>query len=535
MRNHVKALLTAAALFCLVPAAAFAAITDFTQDFESLNQSSTTALSADGWLYWVTVFEAGSDDYMYGYGGGAPNTDSPVGIDRIVVGEGGTEQGSQQLSVFSDYNNQTEQTAGNLLNTNVYKEFSIEAEDVGKECSFSFQAKMGNLTAPSTATAFIKTLNPADNYSVTNHVIEDMTSITTDWNGWTLQLTIDSGLVGQIFQVGFSNDATNNVASAIFYDNVVLDTDGGTAPTGMTAYSQDFESLNAASTTALGDDGWLYYANVAADVPYSYGPGPAPNNPSAPAFCTITTGEGGAEQGSQQMSVFSDYENAGAHTAGDVIESIVYREQTVGTADVGKTWVFEFQAKMPAVGGVTSPSTAEAFIKTLNPSAGYAMTNYITQDMTAVSTTWGGWSLELTIDSGLVGQLFQIGFANTATSYNASAVIYDNVVLRVDDSSPVPDGMIALGATLHQNYPNPFNPLTRIEFSLETSSLVDLTVYDLSGRMVSQLVHDTMPAGDHFVTWNGRTAAGTPAPAGLYHYVMKTAAGQASRSMVLLK
>ena len=80
------------------------------------------------------------------------------------------------------------------------------------------------------------------------------------------------------------------------------------------------------------------------------------------------------------------------------------------------------------LGAVAPPSEAEAFIKTLDPSAGYTVTNYITQDMTSIGTAWGGWTLSLTIDASLEGQLFQIGFANTCANYDPSSVIYDNVV-----------------------------------------------------------------------------------------------------------
>ena len=73
-----------------------------------------------------------------------------------------------------------------------------------------------------------------------------------------------------------------------------------------------------------------------------------------------------AEQGEQQLSVFSDYENADEHLAGNLIEANVFQEQTIGPDDVDKTWVFEFQAKKPAFGGVTPPTTALAFIKTID-------------------------------------------------------------------------------------------------------------------------------------------------------------------------
>lgn len=306
------------------------------------------------------------------------------------------------------------------------------------------------------------------------------------------------------------------------------------AASALTPYSQDFEGLNAAGLTSLGDDGWLVFGTVwdgtTMDWLYEYGPFSAPNNPGAPAFSAIAVGEGGVEQGDQQLSVFSDYEN-GDHANGHILESVVYREQVIGVADVGSTWIFEFQGKL---GDLTGSSTAVAFIKTLDPLNGYQMTNFVSEDMTAIPAAWGGWTLRLTIDAGLIGQIFQIGFSCIASNYEASAVFYDNVVLRMA-VSPVPDEIAMAGAKLRQNYPNPFNPLTRIDFSLEHPGPVDIAVYDLGGRLVSRLLQRDMTAGDHSVNWNGRTAAGAPAPAGQYRYVMKTAAGQVSRSMVLLK
>jgi hypothetical protein len=190
-------------------------------------------------------------------------------------------------------------------------------------------------------------------------------------------------------------------------------------------YLQNFEGLVQADPAALSGDGWLVYGNVFSPDHstwyYGYGAFPAPN-PGA-GFCAIVTGEGGAPQGLQQLNVYSDYNN-GDHANGNQIESNVFREQTVGVEDVGHLWVFEFDAKR---GNLEAPTTALAFIKTLNPNAGWAMTNFITTDMTAIPTTWGTYSVSILVDASLVGQILQIGFANTATLYKGSGVFYDNI------------------------------------------------------------------------------------------------------------
>jgi hypothetical protein len=296
-------------------------------------------------------------------------------------------------------------------------------------------------------------------------------------------------------------------------------------------YNQDFEALNQADTAALGNDGWLVYGNVFTPEGawiYGYGPFPAPND--GYAFCAIDANQGGDEQGLQQLVVFSDYNNAD-HGAGNLVESNVYREYTITADDIGNTYRFAFQAKK---GNLEGASTAAAFIKTLDPSNGYAMTNFITADMTSIPDTWGGNFIDLEIIAGMEGQIFQIGFLNTATSYEGSGIFYDNVQLYVYDPSAVP-GVDMAGARLGQNYPNPFNPSTMIDFSLEQAGTAELSVYDVAGRKVATLHSGLTAEGDHQVRWDGRTDSGAAAPAGRYAYVLRTATGSVSRGMVLLK
>ena len=196
-------------------------------------------------------------------------------------------------------------------------------------------------------------------------------------------------------------------------------------------YSQDFEGLNQADTAALGDDGWLVYGNVfGPDWAwwYGYGTFPAPNDGGA--FCQIADGEGGAQQGAQQLVAYSDYNNLD-HGNGAYIESNVFQEQLIGPGDVTEVWFFHWDAKM---GNLEGGSTALAFIKTLDPNAGYATTNYLTVDMTSIPDTWGSYLLYIFIDPSLDGQILQFGFSNTATNYEGSGVFYDNINFNI---SPV--------------------------------------------------------------------------------------------------
>ena len=58
------------------------------------------------------------------------------------------------------------------------------------------------------------------------------------------------------------------------------------------------------------------------------------------------------------------------------------------------------------------------------------------------------------------------------------------------------------GFGLSSIYPNPFNPSTTIEFYAEIESSVNVSVYDLNGRLVDRIMDSSIGAGYHSVTWD---------------------------------
>ncbi len=84
--------------------------------------------------------------------------------------------------------------------------------------------------------------------------------------------------------------------------------------------------------------------------------------------------------------------------------------------------------------------------------------------------------------------------------------------------------------TLSQNYPNPFNPITNIKFTLPRSAKVVVEIFNMLGQHVETLVDRRMPAGTHFIAFNGAQLA-----SGLYLYRLRTDNFQAVKKMILLK
>ena len=88
---------------------------------------------------------------------------------------------------------------------------------------------------------------------------------------------------------------------------------------------------------------------------------------------------------------------------------------------------------------------------------------------------------------------------------------------------------------LNQNYPNPFNPITTLRYDLPEDALVNITIYDMMGRIVSNLVSSQQNAGYKSIQWNATNNAGQPVSAGLYLYTIEAGKFRQTKKMVLLK
>lgn len=88
---------------------------------------------------------------------------------------------------------------------------------------------------------------------------------------------------------------------------------------------------------------------------------------------------------------------------------------------------------------------------------------------------------------------------------------------------------------LDQNYPNPFNSTTKITFTIRDAAHVTLTVFDLLGRKVAELINETKPAGIHIAEWDGLKNDGIPAGSGVYIYQLSSRNYLQSKRMIMLK
>jgi hypothetical protein len=83
---------------------------------------------------------------------------------------------------------------------------------------------------------------------------------------------------------------------------------------------------------------------------------------------------------------------------------------------------------------------------------------------------------------------------------------------------------------LLRNYPNPFNPETTIEYSIPTSTHVELILYNIAGKKIIELENKFKQAGIHKVSLKAENLS-----SGIYFVYMKTIDYKKSIKIVLLK
>jgi hypothetical protein len=112
-------------------------------------------------------------------------------------------------------------------------------------------------------------------------------------------------------------------------------------------------------------------------------------------------------------------------------------------------------------------------------------------------------------------------------AYNGDVTYHSEKALRLK----VPERFELL-----PNYPNPFNPTTTISYKLPKQSRVSLTIYNILGQKVRELVRgEVQDAGVQRAFWDSRNDAGSTVATGIYIYRLQIGGFHTSRKMILMK
>lgn len=130
------------------------------------------------------------------------------------------------------------------------------------------------------------------------------------------------------------------------------------------------------------------------------------------------------------------------------------------------------------------------------------------------------------LDMDSKGNLWISAVSEAIAVYNENGVI----ITGLDDDTEDILTNVPSNFRLDQNYPNPFNPTTTIRFALSQPGQVSFKVYDITGRLVADLINDRKSAGEYSLTFDGSQLS-----SGVYFYRLQTERFSETKRMMLIK
>jgi len=200
---------------------------------------------------------------------------------------------------------------------------------------------------------------------------------------------------------------------------------------------------------------------------------------------------------------------------------------SITPGNISDTLWFEWAASIDVDGDsltyLFDVSSEMAFLETMLQSeestSAWVEYSVLAEAIDSLNVVTGAWIIAVTdgIDS-VDASNGQYSFTIDATS------------MAIDPATLIPEVF-----ALHQNYPNPFNPTTTLRYDLPEDANVNITIYDMMGRVVKTMVNTQQNAGFKSVRWNATNDKGAPVSAGLYLYTIEAGEYRQTRKMVLLK
>jgi hypothetical protein len=231
--------------------------------------------------------------------------------------------------------------------------------------------------------------------------------------------------------------------------------------------------------------------------------------------------------------------------AGSAYEWYVNLDDGNGNNVAGSIWSFTTGSAAPTV-SVTSPNGGEAFAAGTNlPIRWDASDDVGVTSIDILLSRTGPAGPYVTLKSGVGNTGLETWNVTGAGSNNAFIKVVardvdNNTTIDISDAAftiQTPTGVggrVPAVFGLDMLSENPFSGTGRFNVSVAHAAHVTVTVYDVAGRRVAQLVDDSMSAGQHVIPWDGNSAQGRAA-SGVYFVRMEAAGLHFTRRIVLIR
>jgi hypothetical protein len=151
----------------------------------------------------------------------------------------------------------------------------------------------------------------------------------------------------------------------------------------------------------------------------------------------------------------------------------------------------------------------------------------------------GSFSAEISVEMSETWQLSDLKAVAIIQNWDSKEILQ---AAQIQFDSTGIDEIIVRNEFNLRNYPNPFNPSTSISFQLsdDQTGMVDLSIFNVKGQKIKNLVNSNLKSGNHTVNWNGKDDLGKYIASGLYYARLDVDADNSGRytsikKIILLK
>ena len=214
-------------------------------------------------------------------------------------------------------------------------------------------------------------------------------------------------------------------------------------------------------------------------------------------------------------------------TSGNIIFNYGYFGETIGIFSM----CLSKEGNILLVGQITFPINFDMAVSKVDP-LGNLIYNKVIPFTDQSSYDFSSNAVNYTSDYGFI----ITGITNYPPTFHESNIFVTktdslcNAPLNVgisNNNTSIPDQII-----LYQNYPNPFNPVTKISYEITKSGLIQISVFDINGKLINVLVNEFIGSGKYEITFDSKDLN---LPSGIYFYKIEAGDFKQVKKMMLIK
>ena len=142
----------------------------------------------------------------------------------------------------------------------------------------------------------------------------------------------------------------------------------------------------------------------------------------------------------------------------------------------------------------------------------------------------------LLMEDSQKGPGFVGNYANLKpVSYSEWSATTELILNEIDQLYTSNEQIVSKDVIVTSNYPNPFNPSTTIAFSIPETGRVHVSVYNIKGQKVKDLLNTEMTRGNHRLVWDGRDTNNRNVASGIYFIKLESGGKTSIRKAMLMK